>query len=305
MGGGRSIAGKIKINSYGDLFGSEDNEVSEMDLTELHSFKNHPFKVLEDEKMQELVESIKVRGVVVPGVVRAIPEGGYEIISGHRRKRACELAGLKSMPVIIRKCTDDEAILAMVDSNLQRDEILPSEKAFAYKMKLEALSHQGKTSEEESKDETSRRVVEKLVSADLVGQAFGESGRQVQRYIRLTELVTELLEMVDSKKIKLYPAVELSYLTDKQQGILLAVINEENAVPSLDQAQQLKRLSQEQTYTKDAVCEILLSSVKKERKFTIKHKIISRYFSPETTDEEIENILCTLLDEWKRNGGRK
>lgn len=305
MGGGKYIAGQIKINSYGDLFGDEDNEVCEVDLTELHSFKNHPFKVIEDEKMQELAESIKVRGVVVPGVVRAVPEGGYEIISGHRRKRACELAGLKTMPVIIKKCSDDEAVLAMVDSNLQRDEILPSEKAFAYKMKLEALSHQGKTSEDESEDVTSRRLVGKFESADLVGQAFGESGRQVQRYIRLTELVTELLEMVDSKKIKVYPAVELSYLTSKQQEILLKVINEENVVPSLDQAQQLKRLSQEQTYTKDAVCEILLSSAKQERKFTIKHKIISRYFSPDTTDEEIENILCTLLDEWKRNGGTK
>ena len=300
MGGGRSIAGKIKINSYGDLFGGEENEVSEVDLTELHSFKNHPFKVLEDEKMQELVDSIKVRGVVVPGVVRAIPEGGYEIISGHRRKRACELAELKTMPVIIKQCSDDEAILAMVDSNLQREEILPSERAFSYKMKFEALSHQGKQSE----GVTSTQVGWKLETASLVGEAMGDSKNQVRRYIRLTELLTDFLDMVDDKRLKFNPAVEISYLTNNQQEILLKVMNEENVVPSLAQAQQLKRLSQEQTYTKDAVCEILSSSTDKERKFTIKHKIISRYFPPDTTDEEIESIICTLLDEWQRNGGK-
>ena len=300
MGGGRSIAGKIKINSYGDLFGGEENEVSEVDLAELHSFKNHPFKVLEDEKMQELVDSIKVRGVVVPGVVRAIPEGGYEIISGHRRKRACELAGLKTMPVIIKQCSDDEAILAMVDSNLQREEILPSERAFSYKMKFEALSHQGKQSE----GVTSTQVGWKLETASLVGEAMGDSKNQVRRYIRLTELLTDFLDMVDDKRLKFNPAVEISYLTNNQQEILLKVMNEENVVPSLAQAQQLKRLSQEQTYTKDAVCEILSSSTDKERKFTIKHKIISRYFPPDTTDEEIESIICTLLDEWQRNGGK-
>ena len=300
MGGGRSIAGKIKINSYGDLFGGEENEVSEVDLTELHSFKNHPFKVLEDEKMQELVDSIKVRGVVVPGVVRAIPEGGYEIISGHRRKRACELAGLKTMPVIIKQCSNDEAILAMVDSNLQREEILPSERAFSYKMKFEALSHQGKQSE----GVTSTQVGWKLETASLVGEAMGDSKNQVRRYIRLTELLTDFLDMVDDKRLKFNPAVEISYLTNNQQEILLKVMNEENVVPSLAQAQQLKRLSQEQTYTKDAVCEILSSSTDKERKFTIKHKIISRYFPPDTTDEEIESIICNLLDEWQRNGGK-
>ena len=300
MGGGRSIAGKIKINSYGDLFGGEENEVSEVDLTELHSFKNHPFKVLEDEKMQELVDSIKVRGVVVPGVVRAIPEGGYEIISGHRRKRACELAGLKTMPVIIKQCSNDEASLAMVDSNLQREEILPSERAFSYKMKFEALSHQGKQSE----GVTSTQVGWKLETASLVGEAMGDSKNQVRRYISLTELLTDFLDMVDDKRLKFNPAVEISYLTNNQQEILLKVMNEENVVPSLAQAQQLKRLSQEQTYTKDAVCEILSSSTDKERKFTIKHKIISRYFPPDTTDEEIESIICTLLDEWQRNGGK-
>ncbi|MBP5178118.1 MAG: ParB/RepB/Spo0J family partition protein [Lachnospiraceae bacterium] len=300
MGGGRSIAGKIKINSYGDLFGGEENEVSEVDLAELHSFKNHPFKVLEDEKMQELVESIKVRGVVVPGVVRAIPEGGYEIISGHRRKRACELAELKTMPVIIKQCSDDEAILAMVDSNLQREEILPSERAFSYKMKFEALSHQGKQSE----GVTSTQVGWKLETASLVGEAMGDSKNQVRRYIRLTELLTDFLDMVDDKRLKFNPAVEISYLTNNQQEILLKVMNEENVVPSLAQTQQLKKLSQEQTYTKDAVCEILSSSTDKERKFIIKHKIISRYFPPDTTDEEIESIICTLLDEWQRNGGK-
>ena len=204
------------------------------------------------------------------------------------------------MPVIIKQCSNDEAILAMVDSNLQREEILPSERAFSYKMKFEALSHQGKQSE----GVTSTQVGWKLETASLVGEAMGDSKNQVRRYIRLTELLTDFLDMVDDKRLKFNPAVEISYLTNNQQEILLKVMNEENVVPSLAQAQQLKRLSQEQTYTKDAVCEILSSSTDKERKFTIKHKIISRYFPPDTTDEEIESIICTLLDEWQRNGGK-
>ena len=300
----RTIAGKIKINSFADLIGGDDNEVCEIELKELHDFKGHPFKVRDDEKMQEMVESIKKSGVLVPGVVRAKAEGGYEIIAGHRRKRACELAGLATMPVVIRKYNNDEAVLAMIDSNLQRDEILPSEKAFAYKMKLEALSHQGKSSEDASEEATSRRVVGKFESADLVGQLFGESGRQVQRYIRLTELVTELLEMVDCKKIKLYPAVELSYLTKKQQEILMAVMNEESVVPSLSQAQQLKKLSQDKAYTKESVHAIMVVAPVKERRIMIKQDVIYKYFNPETSDEEIEKTICSLLEEWQRKGGK-
>ena len=301
----RTIVGKIKINSFTDLIGGDNNEVCEIELKELHDFKDHPFKVKDDEKMQEMVESIKKSGVLVPGVVRAKAEGGYEIIAGHRRKRACELAGLTTMPVVIRKYNNDEAVLAMIDSNLQREEILPSEKAFAYKMKLEALSHQGKAKEDDSEDVTSRQVVTKLRSDDEIGSATGESGRQIQRYIRLTELIRPILDMVDDKKIKFVPAVELSYLTAKQQAILLEIMNEEAVVPSLSQAKQLKILSQDKKYTKESVHAIMVVASVKERKITIKPDIISKYFDTDTSDEDIEKIICTLLDEWKRNGGRK
>lgn len=298
----RTIAGKIKINSFTDLIGGDNNEVCEIELKELHDFKDHPFKVKDDEKMQEMVESIKKSGVLVPGVVRAKAEGGYEIIAGHRRKRACELAGLTTMPVVIRKYNNDEAVLAMIDSNLQREEILPSEKAFAYKMKLEALSHQGKAKEDDSEDVTSRQVVTKLRSDDEIGSVTGESGRQIQRYIRLTELIRPILDMVDDKKIKFVPAVELSYLTAKQQAILLEIMNEEDVVPSLLQAQQLKKLSQDKAYTKESVHAIMAVAPVKERKITIKQDVIYKYFDPETSDEDIEKIICKLLDEWTRGG---
>lgn len=298
----RTIAGKIKINSFTDLIGGDNNEVCEIELKELHDFKDHPFKVKDDEKMQEMVESIKKSGVLVPGVVRAKAEGGYEIIAGHRRKRACELAGLTTMPVVIRKYNNDEAVLAMIDSNLQREEILPSEKAFAYKMKLEALSHQGKAKEDDSEDVTSRQVVTKLRSDDEIGSVTGESGRQIQRYIRLTELIRPILDMVDDKKIKFVPAVELSYLTAKQQAILLEIMNEETVVPSLSQAKQLKILSQDKKYTKESVHAIMVVASVKERKITIKQDVIYKYFDPETSDEDIEKIICKLLDEWKRGG---
>ena len=298
----RTIEGKIRINSFADLFGSNNNEVCEVELKELHDFKDHPFKVKDDEKMQEMVESIKKSGVLVPGVVRAIAgKEGYEIISGHRRKHACELAGLETMPVIIKRYSDDEAVLAMIDSNLQREEILPSEKAFAYKMKLEALSHQGKRDEEAD----STQVGWRAESATLIGEVMGDSKNQVRRYIRLTELITPLLDMVDEKKLKFIPAVELSYLTAKQQEILLSVVTEESVVPSLSQAQQLKKLSQDKKFTKESVHAIMVVASVKERKVTIKQEIISRYFDPDTSDEDIEEIICGLLDEWKQRGGQR
>ena len=298
----RTIEGKIRINSFADLFGSNNNEVCEVELKELHDFKDHPFKVKDDEKMQEMVESIKKSGVLVPGVVRAIAgKEGYEIISGHRRKHACELAGLETMPVIIKRYSDDEAVLAMIDSNLQREEILPSEKAFAYKMKLEALSHQGKRDEEAD----STQVGWRAESATLIGEVMGDSKNQVRRYIRLTELITPLLDVVDEKKLKFIPAVELSYLTAKQQEILLSIMTEESVVPSLSQAKQLKRLSQDKKYTKESVHAIMVVASTKERKVTIKQEIISRYFDPDTSDEDIEEIICGLLDEWKQRGGQR
>lgn len=292
----RSLEGKIKINTFADIVGGEDDSVNEIELTKLYTFKNHPFKVKDDERMQEMVESIKKSGVLVPGVVREREEGGYEIISGHRRKRACELAGLKTMPMLIKKYTDDEAVIAMIDSNLQREEILPSEKAFAYKMKLEALSHQGKT--------TSCQVGTKLRSDDMAGKELGESARQIHRYIRLTELVSPLLDMVDEKKIKFIPAVELSYLTDLQQRILLEIINDESVVPSLSQAQQLKDLSQKMSYTRESVLAIMVVAPTKERRITLRQEIIYKYFDPDTSDEEIEKTICSLLEKWKRKGAK-
>ena len=292
----RSLEGKIKINTFADIVGGEDDSVNEIELTKLYTFKNHPFKVKDDERMQEMLESIKKSGVLVPGVVREREEGGYEIISGHRRKRACELAGLKTMPMLIKKYTDDEAVIAMIDSNLQREEILPSEKAFAYKMKLEALSHQGKT--------TSCQVGTKLRSDDMAGKELGESARQIHRYIRLTELVSPLLDMVDEKKIKFIPAVELSYLTDSQQRVLLEIINDESVVPTLSQAQQLKDLSQKMSYTRESVLAIMVVAPTKERRITLRQEVIYKYFDPDTSDEEIEKTICSLLEKWKRKGAK-
>ena len=297
----KSIAGKIKINSFADIVGGEDASVTEVKLTELHEFKDHPFKVLDDEKMTQTVESIKKNGVLVPGIVRPRPEGGYEIISGHRRKRACELAGLDSMPVLIKQYDDDESTIAMVDSNLQRDELLPSEKAFAYKMKFDALTHQGKRSE----DAISTQVGWRAETATVIGQPQGDSKNQVRRYIRLTELLPKLLDMVDCKKLKINPAVEISYLKKKEQEILLEVMDEDDAVPSLVQAQQLKRLSQEKAYTKESVHAILITDKVRERQFTIRREVISQYFEPETSDEEIETVICSLLENWRERASVK
>ena len=303
----------LKVNSFTYLMGDDENEIINVPLDELHDFKNHPFKVMDDEKMSELVESIKKNGVLTPGIVRADIDGGYELISGHRRKRACEFAELKEMPVIVKHLDDDEAIIAMVESNSQREEILPSEKAFAYKMKLEAMSHQGISKDSTSRQvvekletddkATSRQVVEKLVSADLVGQSCGESGRQVQRYIRLTLLMNDLLDMVDHKKLKLIPAVEISYLTQKQQEILLKVMDEEKVIPSLAQAQRLKRMSQERTYSKENVRSLLSKPSVPGRRVTIDESVIMRYFTPDTSDEYIQNLICSLLDEWQGRRG--
>ena len=315
-----SILDNMRIDTFQDLRNRKRNDRKVyVPLNELHTFKNHPFKIIDDERMMELAENVKRNGVYVPGTVRPLDTGGYEIISGHRRKRACELAGLEKMPVYIKELDDDAAIIEMIDSNIQRDEILPSEKAFAFKMKLEAIIHQGKlvVSEnkddidenenrgtEESEDSTSRQVVGKLESADIVGQDYGESGRQVQRYIRLTELKQELLDFVDNRKIKVNPAVELSYLTEKQQKILLSVIKDTNAYPSLAQAQQLKKLSQDGAYTKESVYATLSIMTGKERKVVLKESFITKFFKSDTSNEDIEKIICMLLEKWQKNGGR-
>ena len=293
----RSLEGKIKINSYADIVGGEEDSITEVELTELHPFKNHPFKVKDDKRMLELVESIKNDKVWEPGLVRPLAEGGFEIIAGHRRKRACELAGRKTMPVIIREMDDDDATMAMIDTNLRmREELLPSEKAYAYKMKIEVLSHQGKA--------TSRQVGEKLGSAEQLGKNSGDSERQVHRYIRLTELKKELLDEVDAKKLKFNPAVELSYLTNKQQTILEKVMTEESVLPSLAQAKQLRQLALDDAFTKEAVHALLVVAPIKERKVTISQEIIYRYFDPDTSDEDIEKTICSLLEEWQKKGGK-
>ncbi len=299
----RYVRKPLSINSFADLIGGDEYEINNVPLTDLHSFKNHPFKVIDDEKMDELVESIKKNGVLTPGIVRADIDGGYEIISGHRRKRACELAGLTEMPVVIKHLNDDEAVIAMVESNSQREGILPSEKAFAYNMRLEALNHQGKTMDNDYNDATSCQVGTKLRSDSLVGKDLGESARQIHRFIRLTELEQPLLDLVDCKKLKFNPAVELSYLTQKQQETLIKVMDEEKAVPSLAQAQRLKRMSQEKTYTKESVRSLLSKPSIQARRVIIDESVIMRYFTPDTSDEYIQKLICSLLDEWQGRRG--
>ena len=298
MAAKKTLPDRVKFKNLDSRFGIDQEQVGqvlEVPIGELFPFRNHPFKVVDDEKMSQTVESVRENGILVPIMVRNRPEGGYEVISGHRRKHAAELVGLETVPVIIRDLTDDEAVIAMVDANLQREEILPSEKAFAYKMKLEALAHQGK-----SEGVTCRRVVDKLKSADVIGKDTGESGRQIQRYIRLTELLPDLLEMVDKKKIKFNPAVELSYLTSDEQVLLLEVMKEDEVVPSLYQAQQIKKLSQEKKCTKEAIHAVLKVVGIVERNVVIRHEIIMQYFSSDTSDAEIESLIVRLLEEHRR-----
>ena len=243
------------MTSYDDIFSTEESrqteQIQQIPIADLHPFKNHPFKVLDDEAMQRTVESVAQFGVLAPLIVRPREEGGYEIISGHRRQHAAELAGLTTLPVIVRDMDDNQAIINMVDSNLQRESILPSERAFAYKMKLEAIKNQGARS-----DLTSSQVGMKLQAMDIVGQEAGESRNQVHRYIRLTELIPELLDMVDTGQIKFNPAVELSYLASEEQKDFLSAMDYAQAAPSLSQAQRIKKLAQEGECTLDAMCEI-------------------------------------------------
>ena len=297
----KALPERVKLKGLDSLFGINEipaGQVIEIPVGELSPFEQHPFKVQDDEKMEQIVESIRENGILTPLLVKEDGKGGYVIISGHRRKHAAEILGLEMVPVMVKDISDDEAVIAMVDSNLQREEILPSEKAFAYKMKLEALKHQGKS------DATSRQLVGKLETADLVGKDSGDSGRQIQRFIRLTELLPEFLDMADSKKLKFNPAVELSYLNKKEQEMLLEVIREDGKIPSLSQAQQIKRLSQEGRCTRESIHAILTVAGFKERNVVIRQEIIMQYFSADTSDEEIARVICRLLDEYrKRRGG--
>lgn len=289
---------QIQLTSYDELLGigpkerawQEDvsDRIVEAALSDLHSFQNHPFRVLDDEKMQETVESILKFGVLNPGIVRPREGGGYEILSGHRRKRGCELAGKSTMPVIVRSYTDDEAVVVMVDANIQREDILPSEKAFAYKMKYEALRHQGSKGDRHT--------------ADAVGEAAGDSGRTVQRYIRLTELIKPLRDYVDSQKLAMVVGEKLSYLKAEEQQWLADVIADNGIFPTKSQAEQLKAESAAGVLTMDGMLEVLGKKISDKVSVTIPAKKIRGYFPPNYTKEQIEEIIYSLLDRWKQNG---
>ncbi len=284
-------AEKVKLNRFDDLFGIDEagETVISVPLSELHTFKGHPFRVLDDEKMQETVESVKQYGVLMPGIVRPHPEGGYEVIAGHRRWRACELAGLTEMPVIIREMDDDTAVVLMVDTNIQREDILPSEKAKAYRMKYEAMKHQGSKGEK--------------YTADAIGEAAGDSGRTVQRYIRLSELVEELLDYVDENKIPMVVGEKLSYLKAEEQAWVVDAISNSGIFPSKAQAEQLKAVSVTGELTEGKVYAVLVRKEKENVNVTIPAKKISNYFPTGYSKEQIEDVIYTLLEEWKQKEG--
>lgn len=295
-----SITTENRSGSAADAAAKEQR--TEMPLSDLHPFEGHPFKVLDDDLMEQTVESIKQIGVVSPLIVRPDPEGGFEILSGHRRLHAAQLAGLETVPVIVKEMDDDAAIIFMVDSNLQRENILPSERAFSYKMKLEAMKHQGTRNDLET---TSRQVVGKLEAADTIGEQTGESGRQVQRFIRLTNLIPEILDMVDEKKIAFNPAVELSYLKPSEQKEFLEAMDYAQASPSLSQAQRLKKLSQEGGCTLDAMCEVM-NEIKKDEldHVTIKNEVLRKYFPKSYTPKQMQDTIIRLLEKWQRSKQR-
>ena len=299
----KSSAKNIVLKSVDDIFQTEENRadaqrerVQEIPLDQLKPFKNHPFKVRDDQRMLDTVDSIREYGVLVPAIARPDPEGGYELISGHRRKRGCEMAGLQTMPVIIRDLDDDAAVLVMVDSNIQREELLPSERAFAYKMKLEALKHQGARS-----DLTSSQLGTKLRADELLAQQAGESRNQVQRFIRLTELISELLDMVDERKLAFNPAVEVSYLKRDEQRMLLEAMDAEQTTPSLSQAQRLKKFSQEGRLTEEAMSAIMSEEKKSDMdKVTLRSNTLRRYFPKSYTPKQMEQTIIKLLDVWQK-----
>ena len=299
----KSSAKNIVLKSVDDIFQTEENRadaqrerVQEIPLDQLKPFRNHPFKVRDDQRMLDTVDSIREYGVLVPAIARPDPEGGYELISGHRRKRGCEMAGLQTMPVIIRNLDDDAAVLVMVDSNIQREELLPSERAFAYKMKLEALKHQGARS-----DLTSSQLGTKLRADELLAQQAGESRNQVQRFIRLTELISELLDMVDERKLAFNPAVEVSYLKQDEQRMLLEAMDAEQTTPSLSQAQRLKKFSQEGRLTEEAMSAIMSEEKKSDMdKVTLRSDTLRKYFPKSYTPKQMEQTIIRLLDVWKQ-----
>ena len=293
-----SITTENRSGSAADAAAKEQR--TEMPLSDLHPFEGHPFKVLDDELMEQTVESIKQIGVVSPLIVRPDPEGGFEILSGHRRLHAAQLAGLETVPVIVKEMDDDAAIIFMVDSNLQRENILPSERAFSYKMKLEAMKHQG-----ERGDLTSAQVGPKSWAAQVVAEEAGDSKSQVKRFIRLTNLIPEILDMVDEKKIAFNPAVELSYLKPSERKEFLEAMDYAQASPSLSQAQRLKKLSQEGGCTLDAMCEVM-NEIKKDEldHVTIKNEVLRKYFPKSYTPKQMQDTIIRLLEKWQRSKQR-
>ena len=298
----------VSLKGADDIFSTEESrqeqqreQVQQIPIGELFPFKNHHFKVLDDDSMQRTVVSVEQHGVLSPLIARPRPEGGYEIISGHRRQHAAQLAGLETLPVIVRQMDDDAAVLLMVDSNLQRENILPSERAFAYKMKLEAIKNQGARS-----DLTSAQLGRKLETADIVGQESGDSRNQVRRFIRLTNLMPELLDMVDEKKIAFNPAVELSYLDESQQRDFLEAMNDTQNAPSLSQAQRLKKLAQEGHFSYDVAFAVMGEEKKDELdKVVIKNDTLRKYFPRSYTPKQMEDTIIKLLEQWQRKQQRQ
>ena len=298
----------VSLKGADDIFSTEESrqeqqreQVQQIPIGELFPFKNHPFKVLDDESMQRTVESVEQYGVLSPLIARPRPEGGYEIISGHRRQHAAQLAGLDTLPVIVRNMDDDAAVLLMVDSNLQRENILPSERAFAYKMKLEALKNQGARS-----DLTSGQIGPKLRSDEQVALDAGESRKQVQRFIRLTSLIPELLDMVDEKKIAFNPAVELSYLDESQQRDFLEAMEDTQNAPSLSQAQQLKKMAQQGEFSYEKAFDVMGQEKKSEKDtVTIKNETLRKYFPRSYTPKQMEEKIIQLLDAWQKKQQRR
>lgn len=297
----KSSARNIELKSVDDLFATEESranaqreKVQEIPLGELHPFRNHPFKVKDDAAMQDTVDSVREYGVLVPAIARPDPDGGYELIAGHRRHYASELAGKETVPVIVRDLDDDAATIIMVDSNLQREELLPSERAFAYKMKLEALKHQGART-----DLTSSQVGTRLRADELIAQQSGESRNQIQRFIRLTELIPTLLDMVDERKIALNPAVELSYLKKEEQTLLLEAMDSEQATPSLSQAQRLKKFSQQKMLSLDVMRAVMSEEKKNDLdRVTLKNETLRKYFPKSYTPKQMEDTIIKLLEGW-------
>ncbi len=297
----KSSARNIQMTSYDDLFtatetiGADGGKIQEVALSDLFPFRNHPFKILDDQSMEDMVESVREHGILMPGIARPRPEGGYELVAGHRRRHASQLAGRDTMPVVIRDLDDDEATLFMVDSNIQRENLLPSEKAWAYKMKMDALRHQGIKN-------ASRQVGEKY-SVDALSENSNDSARNIHRFIRLTELIPELLRMADDKKLPFNSAVELSYLAKEEQGDLLELMGKLAVIPSLEQAKRLKKYSQEEKLGVDVMDAILTEERPVPVQVTLKKDRLKQYFPQSYTQKQMEEIIFSLLETWKNEQG--